>query len=67
MIKVIQMTKSGYQKLKIENANVKNNLSTQLQRVDNESRQQRLTSYQVQNEHFKNRRKNELNGFDTVR
>ena len=51
MIKVIQMTKSEYQKLKIENANVKNNLSTQLQRVDNESRQQRLTSYQV---HLKN-------------
>lgn len=67
MIKVIQMIKSEYEKLKTENANMKNNLSTQLQRVDNESRQQRLTSYQVQNEHFKNKRKNALNGFDTVR
>lgn len=44
MIKVIQMIKSEYEKLKTENANMKNNLSTQLQRVDNESRQQRLTS-----------------------
>lgn len=67
MIKVIQMIKSEYEKLKTENANMKNNLPTQLQRVDNESRQQRLTSYQVQNEHFKNKRKNALNGFDTVR
>ena len=69
MNRIIEFTKIEYRKLRQENANLKNDFSVHRQKVENETRQHKLRTYQPQNECLKNERKNNIksNGFNNVR